>query len=278
MASFSTGKDYLDVLVLVHLQNEGWSTRHLSSGDYDTWIVPDARAQILSLTILATQGHVVRLGGPTSRIFVAGRRDIFIPLFKDDHSGYYVLPVKPPSFRAAGLKPDIILQRRPPSNGSVFNVATADDIGEEPSATQPATASSKAPTTSHKCGLPDIDTDPTIDAPDSQLALADLPKTADAATSAVRTLLKSAALTKQVQSVHEKLGHVDLKRIFKFKHHGKVVCANLPSKFLRVYRQACPICLATKRRRRSLTKSIANKAALVLLKPWEVTHLDISGP
>jgi hypothetical protein len=98
-----------------------------------------------------------------------------------------------------------------------------------------------------------------IDAQDSQLALADPLKTTDAATSAVRTLLKSAALTKQVQRVHEKLGHIDLKRIFKFKRHSKVVCANLPSKFLKAYRQACPICLATKRRRRSLPKTVANR-------------------
>jgi hypothetical protein len=99
MASFAIGEALLDVLVLAHVQNEGWSTKHLSSGDYDTWIVPDARIQILSLTTLTKQGHVVSIGGPTSGIFVAGRRDIFIPLFRDDHSGYYVLPVKAPSFR-----------------------------------------------------------------------------------------------------------------------------------------------------------------------------------
>jgi hypothetical protein len=97
-------------------------------------------------------------------------------------------------------------------------------------------------------------------------------------TSAVSTLLKDAALTKHVQRVHEKLGHVDLKRIFKFKRHGKVVCANLPPRFLKTYRKASPICLATKCRRRSSPKSDDNKVALALLKPWEVTHLDVSGP
>ena len=61
----------------------------------------------------------------------------------------------------------------------------------------------------------------------------------------------------------------------KFKRHGKVVCANLPSKFLKAYRQACPICLGTKRRRRGLPKSVDNKSSLALLKPWEVTHLDV---
>jgi hypothetical protein len=43
VASFAIGEAFLDVFVLTHVQNEGWSTKHLSSGDYDTWIVPDAR-------------------------------------------------------------------------------------------------------------------------------------------------------------------------------------------------------------------------------------------
>jgi hypothetical protein len=79
MASFAIGEAFLDVLVLAHVQNKGWSTKHLSSGDYDTWIVHDVSIQILSLTTLINQRHVVRIGGPTSGIFVAGRRDIFIP-------------------------------------------------------------------------------------------------------------------------------------------------------------------------------------------------------
>ena len=47
MASFDIGEAFLDVLVLAHTQGEGWSTQHLSSGDFDTWIVPDGRIQIL---------------------------------------------------------------------------------------------------------------------------------------------------------------------------------------------------------------------------------------
>jgi hypothetical protein len=112
---------------------------------------------------------------------VAGRRDIFIPLFRDDRSGYYVLRVKAPSFRAVGLKPDIILQRRPPFDGSVLNVATDDDFGEEPPAASLATPSSSVPTTTRK-----------------------------------RTLSDECRLGKtHIQRVHENLGHVDLKRIFK---------------------------------------------------------------
>jgi hypothetical protein len=255
MVSFAIGEALLDVLVLAHVQNEGWSTKHLSSGDYDTWIVPDARIQILSLTTLTNQGHEVRIGGPTSGIFVAGRRDIFIPLFKDDGSGYYVLPVKAPSFQAAGLKPDITLQCRPPFAGSVLNVATDDDLGEEPPAASLATPSSSVPTTTRKRMLSDIEMGSTTDASDAD-------KNTHDATSAVSTLLKDAALVKHVQRVHEELGHVDLKRIFKFKRHGKIVCANLPPSFLKAYHKACPICLATKRRRRSLPKIADNKASL----------------
>jgi hypothetical protein len=100
--------------------------------------------------------------------------------------------------------------------------------------------------------LSDIEMGSTTDAQDAT-------KNTHGATSAVSTLLKDAALAKHVQRVHEKLGHVDLKRIFKFKRHGKVVCANLPPRFLKAYRKACPICLATKRRHRSLPKSADNE-------------------
>jgi hypothetical protein len=186
MASFAIGEDFLDVLVLAHIHNEGWANKHLSSGDDDTWIVPDARIQILSPTTLTNQGHVVRIGGPTSGIFVAGRRDIFIPLFKDDRSGYYVLPVKAPSFRAAGLKPDITLQRRPPPDGSVFNVATDDDLGEELPAASLATPSSSVSTTSRKRTLSHIEMGSAMNAQDAH-------KNTHGATSAVSTLLKNAA-------------------------------------------------------------------------------------
>ena len=61
MTSFAIGDAFIDVLVLVHVHHEGWSTQqHLSivySVDYDTWIVPDARTKILSLTIRTNQGH-----------------------------------------------------------------------------------------------------------------------------------------------------------------------------------------------------------------------------
>ena len=72
MTSFAIGEAFNDVLVLAHVHHEGWSNQqHLStvySGDYDTWIVRDARTKVLSLAIRgANQGHdgCPRLGGCT---------------------------------------------------------------------------------------------------------------------------------------------------------------------------------------------------------------------
>jgi len=81
MVSFAIGEAFLDVLVLAHTENEGWSAKHLSSGEHDTWIVPDARIQILSLTTLTNQGHVVCIGGPTSGIFPSSRGNRYYILF-----------------------------------------------------------------------------------------------------------------------------------------------------------------------------------------------------
>jgi hypothetical protein len=168
-------------------------TKHLSSGDYDTWIVTDVRIQILSLTTLTKQGHVVCFGGPTSGTFVVGWCDTFIPLFRDDHRGYYVLPVKVPSFQAAGLKTDITLQSRPPFDDSVLNVATDNDFGEEPPPASLVTSSSSVPTTTRKCGFSDIEMVSTMD--DHKIT--------DDTTSTVSTLLKNVVSTKHVQRVHE---------------------------------------------------------------------------
>jgi hypothetical protein len=49
------------------------------------------------------------------------------------------------------------LQRRPPFDGSVLNVATDDDFGEEPPAASLATPSSSVPTTTRKRTLSDIE-------------------------------------------------------------------------------------------------------------------------
>jgi hypothetical protein len=73
-----------------------WDTELTANFRAQSHALRSFQVEILSLTALTNQGHVVRIGGPTSGIFVAGRRDIFIPLFKDDRSGYYVLSVKAP--------------------------------------------------------------------------------------------------------------------------------------------------------------------------------------
>ena len=45
-----------------------------------------------------------------------------------------------------------------------------------------------------------------------------------------------------------------MKNLISFKRHGKVTASRLPPKFLRNYRKVCPICVAMKKRRKSLPK------------------------
>ena len=53
----------------------------------------------------------------------------------------------------------------------------------------------------------------------------------------------------RMQRVHERCCHRDMKQIMRLKALGRLVAKDLPPKFLRAHRKACPICLAMKRRK-----------------------------
>jgi hypothetical protein len=57
-------------------------------------------------------------------------------------------------------------------------------------------------------------------------------------------------------SYHRRCGHANMKSLDTFKRHGKVTASRLPPKFLRNYRKDCPICVAMKKRRKSLPKGL----------------------
>ncbi len=129
---------------------------------------------------------------------MAGRRDISIPSFKDAWSGYYVLPVRAPSFRAAGLKPDIISataiarlcfqhRRRSWSSREAFSCCIPINLTDN--------CFDLCLGVYDEPDLSDITTGSPVGAQDSQLALADPLKNTDAATSAVRTLMDLSDIT-----------------------------------------------------------------------------------
>jgi hypothetical protein len=67
-----------------------------------------------------------------------------------------------------------------------------------------------------------------------------------------------------------------MKNLFLFKRHGKTV-SRLPPKFLRNYRKECPICVAMKKRRKSLPKGSNSTHEFEHLVPWEEVFTDNSG-
>ena len=89
--------------------------------------------------------------------------------------------------------------------------------------------------------------------------------------------MRDQANKSQYNAYHRKCGHANLKALFKFKRHGKVIASRLPSKFLRDFRKDCPLCIAMKKRRKSLPKESISAHVLNTLVPWEEVFSDSSG-
>jgi len=92
-----------------------------------------------------------------------------------------------------------------------------------------------------------------------------------------KKLIRDQANKSQYTSYHRKCGHANLKGLLKFKRHGKVIAMRLPSKFLQDYRKDCPLCIAMKKRRKSLPKEPNSTNELNTLVPWEEVFSDSSG-
>jgi hypothetical protein len=78
-------------------------------------------------------------------------------------------------------------------------------------------------------------------------------------------------------SNHRKCGHANLKNLVAFKRHGKVIASRLHPKFLRNHRKECPICVAMKKRRKSLQQGCNSTHELKDLMPWEEAFTASSG-
>jgi hypothetical protein len=92
-----------------------------------------------------------------------------------------------------------------------------------------------------------------------------------------KKLLRDQANKSQYNAYHRKCGHANLKALFKFKRHGKVIASRLPSKFLRDYRKDCPLCIAMTERRKSLPKESLSAHVFNTLVLWEEVFSDSSG-
>ena len=79
-----------------------------------------------------------------------------------------------------------------------------------------------------------------------------------------------------VLAVHRKCEHVHMKRLIRFKITGKLIASRLPPKFLRAYRENCPLCLAMKRKRSS-KPCVSLDLTEDELSPWQEVYCDSSG-
>ena len=90
-------------------------------------------------------------------------------------------------------------------------------------------------------------------------------------------LMREQAIKSRYTSYHRKCGHANLKSLVEFKRQGKVIASRLPPKCLWNYRKECPICLAMKKRRKSLSKGRKSSHEINELVPWEECFTDSSG-
>jgi hypothetical protein len=84
-----------------------------------------------------------------------------------------------------------------------------------------------------------------------------------------KRLIRDQAIRTNYHSYHRRCGHANMKNLITFERHGKVTASRLPPKFLRNYRKDCPICVAMKKRRKSLPKGPNSAHELDHLVPWD---------
>ena len=83
-----------------------------------------------------------------------------------------------------------------------------------------------------------------------------------------RKLLRERATRSNYKAYHRTCGHAYLKNLINFKRKGKAIASRLPSKFLSNYRKECAVCLAMKKRRKSLPPKRAAPIELASLALW----------
>ena len=74
------------------------------------------------------------------------------------------------------------------------------------------------------------------------------------------------------------MGHRSAKRLIALKKHGKAIAVNLPSQMLKEYNYSCPICLASKKRRKILSGSTQVDPAIFVptFRKGGVVYFDTS--
>lgn len=262
--SVCTNISHLCGTTFMLVNNSKWSKVILTSGSDDTWVVPMSGRQLFSQIRAKQQGHRCFLDGPKPGLLVRGDENQFIPFVEDGDKGYCLFPMHPPPSPIA---------RHADLTASSMRVVNLNQHSEFAA---PAHAMKGI-----KVKLSKAQRFLTERAAfrkrrgEALLRAKELKAKEEANLRLMRQQMQKARHRSDFVYMHRKCGHSYMKRLCKFKRTGKVIASRLPPKFLREYRDECPICLAMKKKRKPLPK--VSNHSLSHLAPWEEIQVDSSG-
>ena len=241
----------------LNLETGKWTDVVINSGTRDAWVVPDSGKQILGLAVIARrQGHTPYLAGPNPGLRINGT-DHFLPFVRNSRDSFLYLPCYPPPSRSNCLTNTY--KKLP-----ILNLQSwSEKHAVEGAWAAPATAKTEL--------LPG--TKRLRKKLQKEYKIHKLPESAkQISKQRLESLNKGAC---QFKLAHQKLCHIDIKRVADFRKRGRVIYSDLPPKFLRGHKTKCGSCLIHKKRLPSRPKSQSN---VFYSQPWETVFVDLSGP
>ena len=254
-------------------RSNNWSKVLITSGNHDAWVIPTSARQLFSQIRAKIQGHRCILEGPNPGLIIGATGD-FIPFVLEEQTQFCLLPMYPPptsSARHADLYSSSMhvidlskTGKKTKEHALIFNPLVSKILLKR-SLLKKYTCADRKQRKLLQAVSRRIKKE-------KQQLLEEKRRLIEE-----KKLLRDQANKSQYNAYHRKCGHANLKALFKFKRHGKVIASRLPSKFLRDFRKDCPLCIAMKKRRKSLPKESISAHVLNTLVPWEEVFSDSSG-
>lgn len=255
-------------------KSNSWSKVLLTSGCNDAWVVPTAARMLFSQIRAKIQGHRCILDGPNPGLIIGNTGD-FIPFVTEEGTQFCLLPMYPPPSSAA---------RHAGFYSTSMRVLNLNKSGESSMKAQVLIANPlvtrilikrskiKRATAADRKQRNLLRIEGRRIQKEKERLLEEKRRLGEE-----KRLVRSQANKADYATYHRKCGHANLRSLVTFKRQGKVIASRLPSKFLRNYRKECPLCLAVKKRRKSLPKGRTSSHEIQHLVPWEEVFTDSSG-
>jgi hypothetical protein len=251
-----------------------WSKVLITLDINDAWVIPTAARMLFSQVRAEKQGHRCVLNGPNPGLIIGDTGD-FIPFVIEEETRVCMFPMYPPpasSARHAGLYSSSMRVLNLEESGKssskphalIFNPLVSKILLKRSALKRASHADRKQ----RKL----LQVESRRIQKENQRLLEEKRRLVEE-----KRLIRNQANRTNYHSYHGRCGHANMKNLISFKRHGKVTASRLPPKFLRNYRKDCPICVAMKKRSKSLPKGPNSAHELDHLVPWEQVFTDSSG-